>query len=79
MTDALTKKNVLKWLEFIDISWKDGGLLNVDTFLNNLMEQVKVTEFEELQIPLSVVAADELRRALEKKLKDDQNLDTHNS
>ncbi len=58
LTDALTKKSVFKWLEFIDISWKDGGLLNVDTFLNNLMEQVKVSEFEELQIPLSVVAAD---------------------
>ena len=62
LTDALTKKDVLKWLKFIDISWRDGGLLKADTFLDNLMQGVKVTEFEDLRIPLSVVAADFWRR-----------------
>jgi len=57
-TDALTKKDILKWFRFIDINWKDGGLLKADTFLDNLMEGVKVAEFEELEIPLNVVAAD---------------------
>jgi NTE family protein len=57
-TDALTKKDVLKWFRFIDIGWNEGGLLKADSFLDNLMEGVKVTEFEELKIPLNVVAAD---------------------
>lgn len=61
-TDALRKKDVLKWLQFIDFSWKDGGLLKADAFLDNLMQGVKVAEFEELEIPLSVVAADFWRR-----------------
>lgn len=56
--DAPTRKNVLKWLRFIDIGWKVGGLLRADAFLNHLMERVKVRNFEELAIPLCVVAAD---------------------
>lgn len=56
--DALTKKDVLKWLKFIDIGWKEGGLLSADTFLDHLMEEVKATDFEELKIPLNIVAAD---------------------
>jgi len=61
-SDAFTKKDVFKWLQFIDIGWNDGGLLRADTFLDHLMEAVKVTRFEELTIPLSVVAADFWRR-----------------
>jgi NTE family protein len=58
LSDALRKKDVLKWLQFIDIGWKEGGLLSADTFLDHLMEQVKATDFEELPIPLNIVAAD---------------------
>lgn len=61
-TDALTKKDVLKWLQFIDINWKDGGLLKADSFLDNLMQGVRVTRFEDLEIPLNVVAADFWKR-----------------
>ena len=60
--DALTRKDVLKWLQFIDINWKEGGLLRADTFLDDLMQGVKVTRFEDLEIPLSVVAADFWKR-----------------
>lgn len=62
LTDALRKKDVLKWLQFIDIGWKGGGLLKADTFLDNLMRGVKVAEFEQLKIPLNVVAADFWKR-----------------
>jgi NTE family protein len=62
LSDIFTKKDVFKWLKFIDISWKDGGLLKADTFLDNLMERVKVKDFEQLSIPLSVVAADFWKR-----------------
>lgn len=57
-TDAFTKKDVFKWLQFIDIGWKDGGLLKADSFLDHLMQEVKISTFEELTIPLMVVAAD---------------------
>ena len=60
--DAFTKKDVLKWLRFIDIGWNDGGLLRADTFLDHLMESVKVARFEELGLPLSIVAADFWKR-----------------
>ena len=61
-TDAFTKKDVFKWLRFIDIGWNDGGLLRADTFLDHLMESVKVARFEELALPLSIVAADFWKR-----------------
>ena len=61
-TDAFTKKDVFKWLRFIDIGWNDGGLLRADTFLDHLMESVKVARFEELGLPLSIVAADFWKR-----------------
>jgi NTE family protein len=62
LTDAFTKKDVFKWLQFIDIGWNEGGLLSADTFLDHLMTQVKATDFEELPIPLNIVAADFWKR-----------------
>ena len=58
LTDAFRKKDVLKWLQFIDIGWNEGGLLSADAFLDHLMGQVKATGFDELAIPLNIVAAD---------------------
>ncbi len=60
--DAFTKKDVFKWLQFIDIGWNDGGLLRADSFLDHLMQLIKISDFEELTIPLSVVAADFWKR-----------------
>jgi len=62
VTDAFRKKDVFKWLQFIDIGWNDGGLLRADAFLDHLMQEVKVIHFEELVVPLSVVAADFWKR-----------------
>lgn len=59
---ALTKKDLFKWLQFVDLGWRDGSLLRADTFLDHLMREVKVTEFEELSIPLRIVAADFWKR-----------------
>ena len=51
-------KNVFNWLQLMEVNWKGGSLLKADAFLDDLMEHVKVSDFEELRIPLKVVAAD---------------------
>ena len=56
VADAI--KNVLNWLPLLEVNWKGGGLLKADAFLDDVMEHVKVSDFEELRMPLKVVAAD---------------------
>jgi NTE family protein len=56
--DSMTKKDLLKWFEFIDIDWSGNAFLKADTFMAELMRDVKVTRFDELKIPLKVVAVD---------------------
>lgn len=51
-------KNVFNWLQLLEVNWKGGSLLKADTFLDDLMEHVKVSDFDELRMPLKVVAAD---------------------
>lgn len=55
---ADTAKNLFNWLQLVKVNWKGGSLLKADAFLDDLMEHVKVSDFEELPIPLKVVAAD---------------------
>ncbi len=58
ISDVLLKKNVLKWFGFVEVSPKAGGLLKVDKFMSFLSDMIRVTTFEDLRIPLKVVAAD---------------------
>ncbi len=53
---------LLKWLNIIDLNWGGSGLLKADAFLDQLMQQTRGTRFDDLQIPLKVVAADFWRR-----------------
>jgi NTE family protein len=55
---ALKKTDVLKWISFLDIEFGNTGLLKGDKFIDFLYGSMNVTTFEELQIPLSVVATD---------------------
>ena len=55
-------KNVFTWLQLLDVNWKGESLLKVNTFLDDMMDRVKVSNFEDLRIPLKVVAADFWRR-----------------
>jgi len=55
-------KNTLTWLQLVDVNWMGGSLLKADTFLDDVMGHVNVSNFEELRIPLEVVAADFWRR-----------------
>lgn len=52
------KRELLKWLSIVRPSWGTSGLLKADGMLHFLMEEIQVERFEELEIPLRVVAAD---------------------
>ena len=55
-TDAV--RNVFTWLQLVEVNWKGGSLLKADAFLDDVMGYVKVSDFEDLRMPLKVVAAD---------------------
>ena len=61
-TDALSKKGLFRWLEYIDIEWHGSSLLKADSFLEDCMRQVGAVTFEELNVPLMIVAADFWKR-----------------
>ena len=62
MPEVLKQKKLHKWFNYIDIDWGGNGLLKADNFLSDLMNDVKVCDFSELEIPLMVVAADFWKR-----------------
>lgn len=57
-----TVKNIFTWLQLVEVNWKGGSLLKAEAFLDDVMNHVKVSNFEELNIPLKVVAADFWKR-----------------
>ncbi len=52
------RASLLIWLKAARLSWTGTGLLQADRFLRYLIEQMDVTRFEDLRIPLRVVATD---------------------
>ena len=52
------KSSLLKGFKAVRLAWTGAGLLEADPFLRHLIEQMGVTRFEELKIPLRVVATD---------------------
>lgn len=60
--DSLTGKDLFKWFEFIDIDWSGNAFFKADSFLSELMKDVRVTRFDELKIPIKIVAADFWKR-----------------
>lgn len=57
-TDALLNKHVREWLTLVSMEYGDAALLRADRLLDELAKAVHVERFEQLQIPLTVVAAD---------------------
>jgi NTE family protein len=55
---ALKKRDVLRWLEFLDVDFGRGGIFKGDKFIDFLYEQMGTATFEELELPLRVVATD---------------------
>lgn len=57
--DVIEKRaDLLKWVNALALEMGRGGLIKTDRFLNYLFDEIKKTTFEELDIPLIVVAAD---------------------
>jgi len=56
--EELVNKDALRWIDFIEIELGRGGLLNSEGFIAYLYDALKRESFEELKIPLRLVAAD---------------------
>ena len=52
------KTELLKWVDAFVPEWGRGGLIKADRFLRYLFDEIRKSTFEELGIPLIVVAAD---------------------
>ena len=55
---ALQRKDSFKWFQLLDVEFGHGGLLKGDKFMDFLYEAMHVSQFEDLKIPLKVVATD---------------------
>lgn len=62
LSKVLFRKDVLKWIDFIDPNIGSGGLIDGENFMQHLHQALGSNRFEELAIPLKVVAADFWRR-----------------
>ena len=57
--DIIAKKgNLLKWVSAFSAEFKRGGFLSTQGFFEYLFSEIKKRTFEELEIPLLVIAAD---------------------
>ena len=56
--EALQAKQLPGWLDIIGLEVGQSSLLKIDNFLSSLQKVIGVSTFEELQIPLKVVASD---------------------
>jgi len=56
--EALKKRDALRWFEFLDVDFGHRGLFKGDKFIEFLLEQIGKGAFEDLEIPLQVVATD---------------------
>ncbi|AGA32877.1 Patatin [Thioalkalivibrio nitratireducens DSM 14787] len=55
---ALLDRELTRWLRFVEPGFERGGLVKAEAFTEFLAETADVTAFEELEIPLRVVATD---------------------
>lgn len=58
LLEKLVSKDTLRWVEFIEVELGNGGILSSEGFIAFLYDTLKPRTFEQLQIPLKVVAAD---------------------
>ena len=56
--EILFVKQPLKWLDFFDVELGGGGVLDSAGFIEYLGRLLKIERFDQLRIPLDVVAAD---------------------
>lgn len=51
-------KQIFAWLEYFDLDISRGSLFQIDKFLDEMIEVIGFSQFEQLPIPLKVVASD---------------------
>ena len=56
--DVFLRKDLLQWMQFLDPELGRGGFISGDAFMAFLYEHIQVDRFEDLTIPLYVVATD---------------------
>ncbi len=52
------RRGIFRWISAVGISFKGQGLVKIDGLLKYLIESIEADTFEELAIPLKVVATD---------------------
>lgn len=62
LRDLAERRDTVRFLDFIDIEISRGGVLKGDKVINWLIDQMRVDRFEDLTVPLRIVAADFWRR-----------------
>jgi NTE family protein len=58
IVQELLSNDAMRWVEFIEIELGHGGLMSSEGFISFLYENIKHDTFEDLEIPLKIVAAD---------------------
>lgn len=58
LREILSKKDALAWIKMLDVDFLGNALFKGDAFVEFLYERIEKTTFEELSIPLKVVATD---------------------
>lgn len=56
--ESLFSEDVGRWFEFVELRLGNGGLLDSGAFIDYLREQIEAERFEQLAIPLQLVATD---------------------
>jgi NTE family protein len=56
--EALKKKDVLRWIQFMDLEFKGHAFFKGDRFIDFLFSAMHIKTFEALDIPLRIVATD---------------------
>jgi NTE family protein len=60
--NSLFNEDITRWLEFIQLRLGHGGLMESDDLMTFLRELMHVNRFDELQIPMRIVATDFWKR-----------------
>ncbi len=58
LREVLSKKDALSWIKLLDIDFLGNALFRGDAFVEFLYRQIETSTFEQLSIPLKVVATD---------------------
>ena len=58
VVEELLSKDALRWVEFLDIEFGEGGLLSSEGFMSFMYDTIGQITFEDLRCPLKVTAGD---------------------